>query len=129
MKNFNENNLRHFSILFLQADPFPYFEPDRVEQIYADTNIVDFSKIVIVKQNNFNVLNGPVFLQTMLGNNFQVEYLIFRQENGNKVQVFRHPPRPLCDFFADDHILYENLARQSDFPEDIRRNCPLLKVC
>lgn len=73
-------------------------------------------------------MNGPVFLQTTLGNNFQVEYLIYRQENGEMNRVFRHPPRPLCDFFGDDQILYPDLARQSDFPEDVKRNCPFIKV-
>lgn len=78
--------------------------------------------------NSFPVLNGEINIQTMIGNNFQVEYIIYRQENGEMRRVFRSPPRPLCDFFADDQILYADLARQSDFPEDIRRNCPLKKV-
>lgn len=112
----------------MQADPFPYFEPERLEQIYADTNIVDFSRIHISQVNDFPVLNGEILIQTMIGNNFQVEYLIHRQENGGVHRVFRAPPKPLCDFFADDNILYADLARQSDFPEDIRRNCPLKKV-
>jgi hypothetical protein len=89
---------------------------------------VDFSKIVIERVNDFPVLNGHIILQTMMGNNFQVEYLIYRQEHGEIHKVFRAPPRPLCDFFADDNIFYNDLARQSDFPEDIKRNCPLKKV-
>jgi len=37
-------------------------------------------------------------------------------------------PSPICDFLSQDQYIYKDLARFSDFPEDIANNCPLVVV-
>ena len=67
-------------------------------------------------------------MHTNFGNNFLVEYFAYVRRGGQYEKIYHAPRRQLCDFFADDKLFYPDLARSSDFPEDIRKHCPLDKV-
>ena len=38
------------------------------------------------------------------------------------------PPTPYCDICMNDIYVYPEVAKYSDFPEDIRNNCPIVPV-
>lgn len=41
---------------------------------------------------------------------------------------YKQVPEAFCDVLAKDKYIYPDVAKHSDFPEDIERNCPLPAV-
>lgn len=58
-----------------------------------------------------------------------VETAAFVKQGGEyRLMPYRITPNPLCKFCAEDKYVYPDLAKGSDFPEDIESECPLQPV-
>ncbi|KAL7014669.1 hypothetical protein ACKWTF_016050 [Chironomus riparius] len=119
---------------FMQALQIPagqsnsYFDVqlDHVEQIYADKKYTDWSGVKIKKINKTRSMFGEVVFYQALGNEIMIQGNGYMKQGGEYKQMpYRVPKTPLCQFFDDDVYVYPKLAEKSDFPSDVKANCPL----
>lgn len=72
---------------------------------------------------------GEVIFYKELGNDIVLEGNAFMKQGGEYRQMpYRQPKTQMCQFFQDDIYVYPKLAEASDFPLDIKANCPLKEV-
>jgi hypothetical protein len=61
-----------------------------------------------------------------IGNDVMFEGSIYVKQGGEYRQMpYRLPRKGYCDFAATDIYYYQDMAKNSDLPEDVRANCPL----
>jgi len=78
------------------------------------------------KINKTRTLVGDVLIKSPLGDDVTIETAVYVKQGGEyRLMPYRLPPVPFCSFAAKDTYMYPDLAKNSDFPEDIAAECPL----
>jgi len=109
---------------------FKFFEviPDRVEVIYEDKSVIE-SNVRVKKVNKTRLVVGSVYFHVPFGNNIKVEIKTLKKQGGEyRYMPYTIGPGTVCDISASDKYIYPDIAKHSDFPEDIMSNCPLAAV-
>lgn len=64
-----------------------------------------------------------------MGDDVTIEAAVFVKQGGEyRLMPYRITPSPFCSFCGNDSYVYPDLAKNSDFPEDIGAACPLQPV-
>ena len=75
-----------------------------------------------------SIVGEAIFIQAM-GNEIMLQGNGYVKQGGEyRKMPYRMAKTPMCQFFQDDHYVYPKLAASSDFPEDLKANCPFKKV-
>ena len=70
-----------------------------------------------------------MFFHIPVGNNIQIEIKFLKKQGGEyRYMPYTLGPGPLCDMSANDKYVYPEMAKYTDFPEDIKSKCPLPAV-
>ncbi|KAL7037958.1 hypothetical protein ACKWTF_009415 [Chironomus riparius] len=115
------------TLLAVTCESQKFFEVllDRIEVIYEDKNIVEINAR-IKKLNKTRSIVGSVFYHVPFGNDIKIEIQTLKKQGGEyRYLPYKLLPGPFCDVLANDKYLYPDIARNSDFPEDVMNNCPL----
>lgn len=83
----------------------------------------------VKKVNKTRSIVGYIFYYEPFGNNIKVEIRTLKKQGGEyRYMPYKQVPEAFCDVLAKDKYIYPDVAKHSDFPEDIERNCPLPAV-
>ncbi|KAL7014671.1 hypothetical protein ACKWTF_016052 [Chironomus riparius] len=90
---------------------------------------MDWSDVKVKKINKTRSIVGEVTFHQAVGNEIMLDGVAYVKQGGEyRVMPYKKPKKPLCQFFEDNDYVYPKLAEASDFPLDIKANCPLKKV-
>lgn len=102
---------------------------DRFEEIYANESYVDFSKLKVRRVNKTRAIIGEVEFKQLLGNDVLVDIKIYKKQGGEyRKMPYEILHQPFCDFYGNDIYIYHEVAKDSDLPADLKKNCPLKPV-
>lgn len=80
----------------------------------------------VKKVNKTRSIFGSFFYHVPFGNDIKVEIKTLKKQGGEyRYLPYTLLPGPFCDILGSDKYLYPDIAKHSDFPEDIKSNCPL----
>jgi len=83
----------------------------------------------IRKVNKTRSIFGSLFCHVPFGNEIVIEIKTLKKQGGEyRYMPYKIPQGPICDVLASDKYFYPDIAKYSDFPEDIMSNCPLAAV-
>lgn len=117
---------------------------DRCEIVQQDKRFTDWK----IKVKNYNkttrALYGNITIFKPIGDDYTIEALFYRKQGylfyfkklrifflnyftGNEYRKlkFQIEQSKFCKAFGDDPYVYKDLSKKSNFPEDIKANCPL----
>lgn len=98
----------------------------------ANLTVNDWSQLKIRKISNTNrtrAIFGDVFLYIPFGNNIEVAVEAYKKQGGEyRLMPYRVPRQPFCDCLIKDELFYPEVSKHSDFPADLKNNCPLPPV-
>ena len=90
---------------------------------------MDWEGVKVKKINKTRSIIGEVIFYQAVGNEIILDGNAYVKQGGEyRLMPFKQPKKPLCEFFQDDDYVYPKLAEASDFPLDIKANCPLKAV-
>ena len=102
---------------------------DRIEDLVNDGQLFDFSGLKVRKINKTRTFVGGILLKSPLGDDVTFDAAVYiKQGNEYRLMAYRIPESPFCSFAANDTYVYPDLAKNSDFPENIASECPLQAV-
>lgn len=80
----------------------------------------------VKKVNKIRSVFGWFFLHVPFGNDIKIEVKTLKKQGGEyRYLPYKLIPTPFCDALESDKYFYPDIAKYSDFPEDIKNNCPL----
>jgi len=70
-----------------------------------------------------------MYYHVPIGNDIKIGLKILKKQGGEyRYTPYSIAPGPLCDTLGNDKFIYPDMAKHSDFPEDIIEKCPLPAV-
>ncbi|KAG5678972.1 hypothetical protein PVAND_008587 [Polypedilum vanderplanki] len=103
-----------------------YFEVnlDRFDVLEENKNIWEWN-VKVKKINKTRSLVGYSLFNAPVGDDFKVEGKVLKKQGGEyRLLPYNMQPAPFCSTLAKDEYMYPEVAKNSDFPEDVMTNCP-----
>lgn len=70
-----------------------------------------------------------MILNRTFDNSILVGVEAFQKQGGEyRILPYRFEKKPFCKFWEEDIYIYEDLSAMSDFPKNIKDNCPMPPV-
>ncbi|KAG5679007.1 hypothetical protein PVAND_008616 [Polypedilum vanderplanki] len=119
-------------LIFVKSNLLPesnfgkYFEVnlDRFEILYENKSIWEWH-LKVRKVNKTRSIVGYVLTKVPIGDDFKSEGRLLKKQGGEyRYLPYGYPPTPKCTLMANDRYMYPDVAKNSDFPADVRNNCP-----
>lgn len=96
---------------------------EKFEQVFANKDFSDWNLKVGRKNKTMRALFGEVIVKTTEGNDVKMQAETFKKQGGEyRKMPYKISEAPFCDVARDDTYVYQDLAKDSDFPEKFK--CP-----
>ncbi|KAG5670617.1 hypothetical protein PVAND_000866 [Polypedilum vanderplanki] len=98
---------------------------DHFEILYEDKSLSEWI-IKIRRVNKTRAIFGKVLVHVPYGNDYKVGLKVLKKQGGEyRYLPYRFPNTPFCDAAATDKYIYPEIVKNSDLPDDMKKNCPL----
>ena len=119
---------------------------DRFELLYQNTSYFDWSGLKVRKVNKKRSIVGDVKFFVPIGNEIMFIGNAYKKQGGEyRLMPYKVQPTPFCDFLRKDgkfwikiiekfmiftilEIVYKDIAKGSNLPSDLNKDCPIKAV-